>query len=199
LGIEGCSKTLGLVEDAARVLNGSAECGVGAFDAVLRLLLPVASPLAKDGVRSSGRRMTCISLGAATSDGLDGGAHGRGDADGVRVIARATLNPVARGQKGVETLNEVGVSGKELGNAVDDTRGVDSAKSLGPENQLQLEGLDLRLRFEVLHDVEELVVNVCLVMELDLDLIKVRQGVLVPKSVSHRVLSWRESRPEQGG
>lgn len=136
LGIEGCSKTLGLVEDAARVLNGSAECGVRAFDAVLRLLLPVASPLAKDGVRSSGRRMTCISLGAATSDGLDGGAHGRGDADSVRVIARATLNPVARGQKGVETLNEVGVSGKELGNAVDYTRGVDSAKSLGPENQL---------------------------------------------------------------
>lgn len=91
------------------------------------------------------------------------------------------------------------MSGKELGNAVDDTGGVDSAKSLGPEKQSELGRLNLRLRFEVLHDVEELVVYVCLVMELDLDLIKVRQGVLIPKSISHRVLSWRRRRPGQGG
>lgn len=46
------------------------------------------------------------------------------------------------------------------------------------------------MRLEVLHNVEELIVDVGLVVKLDLDLVKVRQGVLKNRFVSHDVLSW---------
>lgn len=49
--------------------------------------------------------------------------------------------------------------------------------------------LDLRLAFEIFHYIEKTVIDVRLVMELNLDLVKIREGILFSKSaISHCLL-----------
>jgi hypothetical protein len=62
-------------------------------------------------------------------------AHRRRDADAVGVVAEAALDAVSRRQKGVEALDEIGMSGEELGDAVDDSGGVDTYIPLETENR----------------------------------------------------------------
>ena len=107
--------------------------------------------------------------------GLGSGAGGGGDADGVRITwVGGDVDPVAGGEEGVEALYEGGVAVEEHGDAVDDAGGVDP----GGMQQGGGEGRgDLHLALEVLHDVEEVVVHVGLVVELDLDCIEVAERV----------------------
>ena len=110
-----------LNKEAGTVLHRSTEVGFGAFDAVLRSLLPLPATL-----REQRLRRAAVTVALTSRDGLHRGAHGSGDTDCVWVIASTALNPVARGQEGVEPLNEVWVSRKELGHAINHTGRIDA-------------------------------------------------------------------------
>mmetsp|Transcript_1180 Transcript_1180/g.3509 ORF Transcript_1180/g.3509 Transcript_1180/m.3509 type:complete len:258 (-) Transcript_1180:192-965(-) len=77
-----------------------------------------------------------------------------------RLLVVGELDLVPRREEGVESEDELAVPVEELQHAVDDAGRVD------------------RLRLELLHDVEELVVDMRLLLELHLDLVEVREGVL---------------------
>jgi hypothetical protein len=64
------------------------------------------------------------------------------------VVDHVRFDLVARWQKSVEAENQIAVAGKELRDATNDAAGVDG------------------VRFEVFHDVQELVVNLWLVLKL---------------------------------
>jgi hypothetical protein len=53
-------------------------------------------------------------------------AHGRRYANAVRVVAESTLDAVSGRQKSVEALDQIRVAGEELGDSIDDTRGVNA-------------------------------------------------------------------------
>ena len=72
----------------------------------------------------------------------------------------AHLITISLGQEGVEAENELVVSSEKVLDALNHAWGVNA------------------LRLEVLHDVEELVVDVRLVRKLHLDLVQVQQRVL---------------------
>ena len=82
-------------------------------------------------------------------------------------LVRRKLDLVPLGEEGVEAQNEVLVALEQVGYTADDARGVDL------------------LRFERLHDVEELVVYVRTLAELHLDLIQVHEGVLDAQFAHH--------------
>mmetsp|Transcript_28777 Transcript_28777/g.63370 ORF Transcript_28777/g.63370 Transcript_28777/m.63370 type:complete len:287 (-) Transcript_28777:202-1062(-) len=82
-------------------------------------------------------------------------------------LVRRELDLVPLGEEGVESQNELLVALEQVGYTTDDARGVDL------------------LRFERLHDVEELVVDVRTIAELHLDLIQVHEGVLDAQFAHH--------------
>jgi hypothetical protein len=51
------------------------------------------------------------------------------------------------------------------------------------------QSINIRLAFEVFHNIQESVIDVWLVMELDFDLVKVGEGILEREAVSNRVRS----------
>lgn len=109
--------------------------------------------------------------------GLDCCSHRRRYADSVRIVARAALDSVTRRQEGVEALNKLGVTGEEGRDTFDDARCVNTVSS----QHLRRVGCGdrhIRPAFEVLHDVQESVVNIWVVDKLDLDLVEVAQGIL---------------------
>ena len=63
-------------------------------------------------------------------------------------------------EKGIEADDQVGMTGEEIGDSLDNSGGID------------------RLRFKLLHNVQEVVVNLRLISELVLDLIEVGKGIL---------------------
>jgi hypothetical protein len=88
------------------------------------------------------------------------GAHGRGDSDRIWISIRSTFNFISRGQKGVETLNQVRITSEKGRNALNDTRSIYGTA------------------LEILHDVQEAVVNIGMIGELDFDLVEVAKSVL---------------------
>lgn len=80
----------------------------------------------------------------------------------------------AVGQKCVEAQNEFVVATKKVLDSVNNTRSIDAAlKNVieiisHPRSERQRMKKDVRLRLEILHDVQEFVVNVRTVVELDL-------------------------------
>lgn len=130
---------------------------------------------------------------------VSGGAHGCGDANGVWVIASAALDFIARRQEGVEALYQIGIAGEKGGDAFNDARSVNTERGVSVMqgkgcrvvsviqgkgcrvyNVMQGKGRRVHIRstLEVLHDVQESVINIWMVNELDLDLIEVAEGVL---------------------
>lgn len=75
-----------------------------------------------------------------------------------QVVGR-NLDLVARGQEGVESHNEVGVAFEELGYPAYHPWSVNA------------------LRLELLHDVQEVIVDLRLVAKLEFHLIQVRQSI----------------------
>jgi len=99
-------------------------------------------------------------------------------------LVRREVNLKARREECVETLDEVTMALEEVGDALNDARCVDTVakkkkkEKLSTQEDEQAASRNRPLRLEVFHDVEELIVNFGLVVELDLDLVEVRQGVL---------------------
>lgn len=91
---------------------------------------------------------------------MEAHAHGGRHPDRVRIVVRTTFDAVARRQESVEPLDEVRVAREQR---------ADSADHAGRINGAAL---------EILHDIEEAVVNVWLVGELHLHLVEIRQGVV---------------------
>ena len=58
---------------------------------------------------------------------MDGGPRGSCDPNAIGVVLETTLDAVSRRQEGVKPLNQVGMAGKELGDAADHARGINSA------------------------------------------------------------------------
>lgn len=87
-------------------------------------------------------------------------AHGCSDPNRIWISIRSTFNLISWGQKGVEPLDQIRVAGKERRNALNDTRSVYGTA------------------LEVLHDIQEAVVNIGMIGELDFDLVEVAKSVL---------------------
>lgn len=64
---------------------------------------------------------------------------------------------------------------KQFRDTVDNPRSIDSALV---SQAISVAGRYLRLALEVLHDVEEAIIYIRLVVKLDLDLVQIRQGIL---------------------
>jgi len=93
---------------------------------------------------------------------------------------RRTFYPIASRQKGVEALDKRRVSVEEVGNALDDSRCIDSRNERGSEGGSfkKLEDKENALLvLEFLHDVEEMIVHIRLVLKLDLHSVEVAQGI----------------------
>jgi hypothetical protein len=95
-------------------------------------------------------------------------AHWSGDSDRVGVVTSSTFDPVSRRQERVKSLDQLGIAGKQLADSSYDAGGVDSTT------------------LEVLHYIQEAVVDVRVIGELDFDLIEIAQGV-----IENRLLSLR--------
>lgn len=91
---------------------------------------------------------------------LDGCAHGCGHSDTIRIVVGTALNAIAGRQEGVEPLDEVWIPRKQRTDSTNDARGIDGTA------------------LEVLHDVEEAIVDVGVIGELDFDLVEVAQRVV---------------------
>ena len=72
---------------------------------------------------------------------------------------KQTFDAVARGKKSIKPLDQVRMPTEQLQNPLNHPRSVDA------------------LTFEVLHNVQNVVIHVCLVIEQDLNLIQIAQGV----------------------
>lgn len=88
------------------------------------------------------------------------GTHWRSNSDRIRVAVRTTFNLISWWQEGVEALNQVRVTRKERGYTLDDPWSI------------------YRATLEVLHDIQESIIDVRVVSKLNLDLIEVAQGIL---------------------
>ena len=108
-----------LDKQACSILDGCAELCLWALDAVLRsLLLPLAATFGEE------RLATCswpvaIALISTSSDGLDRGAHRRGNSDCIGIVAGTTLDTITGRQEGVESLDQIGMPCEELRYSVD--------------------------------------------------------------------------------
>ena len=105
-----------------------------------------------------------------------GGPHGSGDSDGIRIVAGATLDAVARRQKGIETLNQFRVAGEQRRHALNNAGSVDANNAVSMLVGIWM--MNIRSALEIFHDVQEPVVDVRMVDELHLDLVEVAQRVL---------------------
>lgn len=151
-----------------------------------RLVVPASRtldilPLLRCRVRSRDGREPRRKLARDMADG----SVGRDDGDEAALVALGalTFDAVAGGEEGVEPLDEEWMASEEGGHAVDDAGGVnadereesgqDMDRNTGdvprrrPSETGRVRG-DAHLALELLHDVEEPVVDVRLVMELDL-------------------------------
>ena len=91
---------------------------------------------------------------------LHGRSHWSSDSDRIRVVASSTFDPVSRRQERVESLDQLGIAGKQLADSSNYAWSVDGAT------------------LKVLHYIEEAIVNVRVISELYFDLIKIAQGVV---------------------
>lgn len=109
-----------LNKQARAVLHRRAEGSLWALDAVLRSLLPLlASSLSEERLAATNRATVAVRLGSAAGNRLNCGTHGGCNSYRIGVVARAALNPVAGGQKGVESLDKIWVASKEFRNSID--------------------------------------------------------------------------------
>lgn len=69
------------------------------------------------------------------------------------------------------------MTGEEVRDALDDPRSVNSTERLG-HFEMSKGWLHLRLALEVLHDIQEPIVDVRLFNELNLDLVEITQSIL---------------------
>ena len=95
-------------------------------------------------------------------------SHGSGDSDRIRVVTSSTFDPVSRRQERVKSLDQLWIAGKQLADSSYDAWGVNSTT------------------LEVLHYIQEAVVDVRVIGELDFDLIEIAQGI-----IENRLLSLR--------
>lgn len=107
----------------------------------------------------------------------NGIAQRSGDSDRIWIIPSAGFYPVTRGKKGVESLDEIGVSSKQARYPIDHTGRIYPA-GLVSCIQGSCDPRNLRSTLKVFHDVEETIVDIWRFVELDLDLIKVAQSIL---------------------
>ena len=125
---------------------------------------------------------------ARTSDGCAGGG---GDSDSRPTdTGRKAVNSVAVGQECVKALDKGWVSIEEIRYALYGGRGVDAAckKVMLTRTVCFLNAGHARLAFKILHSVKEVVVYAWPVVELALDKVEVRQGILLIEGTSLR--SW---------
>ena len=107
-----------------------------------------------------------------------------------RVFTSTALDAIPRRQKGVEALDELRITREEIADPANNTRRI------------------YRTGLEVLHDVEEFVVDVWVIRELDFHLVEITQCVvqnrLLPLTLTHLLLcdlrlSSRREWHEQAG
>jgi len=126
----------------------------------LLLLLPVISALGEERLRSTTGMRVGLDLRASTRDGLNGGAHWRCNSDGVRIIASAAFDSIARWQEGVEALDQIGMASKELRDAVNNPGSIDG------------------LALEIFHNIKKAVIHIGLVVKLYFNLVQIGQGIV---------------------
>jgi len=115
---------------AGPVLRRRTKLVLGALDAMMDGLLPVVTPLRLVGGRRSGRSLGAVHLEAPPGAyGVDRGPRRCRHPNTIRVVLEAALDPVAWRQKSVESLDQVGMSGKEIRYPADDTGSVDPSRS----------------------------------------------------------------------
>jgi hypothetical protein len=101
------------------------------FSRLLRLLLyPGARTVAEECVAATPLDVGISLTRCPASNGLDSGAHGRGDPDGIRVVSTATLDAISRRKESVKALDKVRMSGEQLRDPVNNTRRVDAESIL---------------------------------------------------------------------
>lgn len=96
---------------SSSVLQRGAKHGFWAFDTALRSLLPLVSSFLERRLTCA-RRPSSFKLCATARNLLHCGTHGGGDSDGIGVISRTTLYPIAWRQECVKALDEIGVTGE---------------------------------------------------------------------------------------
>jgi hypothetical protein len=144
--------------------------------------------------RWAGRSIAHAVDGASDADTtrcLCGSACGCSDGDKIALAGiQAALDAIARGQEGVEALDEAGMATEEGGNPLDDARGIYGlALELKRRRRKESRAISARwtrmravsemsLATYVFHDIEETIVDIGMLCELDLDLVQVGERIL---------------------
>lgn len=176
--------TTRLTEHARTVLRRCTKLCLRTLDTMLNSCLPIASTrlVCESRARSRGGRRTIqLNSSPTLADGMNCRPGRSRDSYTIRIVLQATFNSISRWQKRIEALDKVRVSREQLRDAANHARSIDTIIQSEPQTSSIFEvksNSDLRLAFEIFHDVKKSVIDVWLLRELDFDLIQVAQRVL---------------------
>lgn len=172
--VEGRALTRSLGHRAVAALRWCAKLSLWALDTMQRSL-PICRTLwllDESLIRSRGRGWSRFHLNPGSwTDRVDGRPRRRRHANAIRVILKATLNPVPGGQECIKSLNQVWMASEELGDAANHARRIDAVADQQTRTPTPGYCYNSRLALEILHYIKEPIVNVRLLRELDLDLV----------------------------
>lgn len=117
------------------------------------------------------------------------GTRGSGDANGIWVILRSTLDAITRRQESIEALDEGRVTVEEGRHALNDAWRIDAAGGSDTPHKIfaqqNREG-NSRLTLKIFHYVQEPVIHIRLVDEPNLHLVEIAERILRTNTVSKR-------------
>lgn len=162
-----------------------AELAFRALDAVVEGGLEVwrALLLLRESLVWSGLSLGEIHLHSwPSTDRVDGRARWSSNTDTVRIVLQAALYSVSGRKESVESLDQIRVPGEQFRDTSNHSRCIDpttnqqrSRKKTEPHNMVSA---NLRLTFEVFHNVEKPIIDIRLLRKLNLDLVQVAKGIL---------------------
>lgn len=166
---------LGNSQEVGAILHRSAECRLGTLNASL-WPLPLCATILEPRLPATRRPMP-FCLTSATRDLLHRCSHRSRHSDGIWVVTGTAFYPVAWRQESIKSLDQIRMSRKQLGYSVDNAGGVDPIACC-QSNSASRARRNSRLALEIFHDVQESIVHIGLVVELNLDLVQVGEGIL---------------------
>lgn len=117
------------LRQSVATLSRRAELSFRAFDAMMKRSLPVRRALMLHKSLAGGRRRGWRRLylnSRAGTNGVDGRPRRRCHSNAVGVVLEATLDSIARRKERVKSLNQIWMTGEELGDAGNDAGCVDA-------------------------------------------------------------------------